>query len=769
MPIRMTGLNSGLDTESIIAALMSAQRTKQTKVENKRTKLEWKKEQWASLNTKIYNFYTNSLSKMRMASTYMTKAATSSNNSKVTAKATTAAATGSYSVVVKHVASAQKVTSGKLKGAVVKDAGGNPVKNEDGSYKTEAATSKTKLKDLAGAGFGDGTQIRIASGDKTVFLEVGEDTTISDFVGKLNDAGLTASFDEKQQRFFISSSKSGADNKFTITSASMDEGYTGTGDGPQKAATKRLKELIGYDSLSAANKNTADKIMAQLQTGTSVDDVIEKLTTLANDSSDKIAKEKATKLYTEVAKADVSKGLNKEVNKALDRDEDHKVTDDELQSFLKDKGYEIDTSKGETLTDIKEKYITDKAEERIKKGEYKDEIEKATSSGVDEDFVTKLATENNITIANPGEYTFADRMTRTLTVNAEIDEAAKNYAEQMKGFMADKEGTDNDGKPITIVGGDGKALAALGLSKVTGGAKAEGAPDDPDNPDAESSKTGMAVIAAADTEIEYNGATLTSDTTNITVAGLELNILSETKDETVNISVTNDSSGVYDTIKEFVSEYNALLKEMNTFYNAGSASDYEVLSDEEKDAMSESEVEKWEGKIKDSLLRRDSTLGAIVSSFKNKMMGTYTSSDGRRFALSSIGISTSKDYKEGGLLHILGDEDDSEYADKKNTLKSMLDEDPDAVIGVLTSLTDSLYADLQKKMSATKMSSALTFYNDKEMSSQLSDYKDEISKWQSRLDEMEDKYYKQFSAMETALANLQSQQNSLASMLGGGN
>ncbi len=50
-------------------------------------------------------------------------------------------------------------------------------------------------------------------------------------------------------------------------------------------------------------------------------------------------------------------------------------------------------------------------------------------------------------------------------------------------------------------------------------------------------------------------------------------------------------------------------------------------------------------------------------------------------------------------------------------------------------------------MSANKkMSSALTFYNDKEMSSQLSDYKDEISKWQSRLDEMEDKYYKQFSA-----------------------
>ena len=305
------------------------------------------------------------------------------------------------------------------------------------------------------------------------------------------------------------------------------------------------------------------------------------------------------------------------------------------------------------------------------------------------------------------------------------------------------------------------ALKALGLSKIDGEAVNEGG---------NGNTVGMVVISAEDTRIKYNGATLTSDTTNITIAGVELNVLGVTNPgETVNISVTNDTSGVYDTIKEFVSEYNAILKEMNTFYNAGSAKDYDVLSDEEKDAMSDSEVEKWEGKIKDSLLRRDSTLGAIISSFKNNMMGVYTTADGNRYALSSIGISTSKDYKEGGLLHIRGDEDDPEYADSDNVLRKMLDENPDAVIGVFTSLADTLYSDLQKKMSATTMSSAMTFYNDKEMSSQLSDYKDEISKWQSRLDEMEDKYYKQFSAMETALANIQSQQNSLASMLGGGN
>lgn len=747
MPIRMTGLNSGLDTESIIAALMSAQRTKQTKVENKKTKLEWKKEQWASLNTKIYNFYTNSLSKMRMKSTYMTKAATSSNTSKVTAKASTAAATGSYSVKVNKVASAQKVTSGKLGQVAVKDDNGQSVLNTNGSQKYENVTTSTKLKDIMGEEF-VGTQIKVDAGDKKVFLEVDDKATVSSFVSKLNDAGLNASFDEQQQRFFISSTKSGKDSKFTITS-----GLMGT---EQKDATKDLKELIGYDSLSSASKATTDNIMAGLQTDKSVDDVIERLTTLANDYSDKRVRDIATKLYTAEAKDKVTQDFDNEVKKSLGKEDDasYNVKLEDKIKYLEDKGYKLDKTNGKTedaaYKEAFDKYVNKEVGKLIKEEDYKNKIEDAVSNGIKPEEVDRLNTflsDDEKIKAKDKEYIKSNRMDRTIATNVAIDDAAKKYYTAMKDFDSDD--------------GEGSALEKLHLDRVA----------DVGSEDIPASKPeDMAVIAAADTEIEYNGAILTSDTTNITVAGIELNVLSTTSlGETVNISVTNDTSGVYDTIKEFISEYNAILKEMNTLYNAGSAKDYDVLSDEEKDAMSESEVEKWESKIKDSLLRRDTTLGGIVSSFKNKMMSTYTTSDGRRFALSSIGISTSQDYKEGGLLHILGDEDDAEYADKTNRLKKMLDEEPDTVIGVLTSLTESLYTDLQKKMSATKMSSALTFYNDKEMSSQLSDYKDEISKWQSKLDEMEDKYYKQFSAMETALSNLQSQQNSLASMLGGGN
>jgi len=147
MGIRLSGLNSGMDTDSIVQALMSAQNYKKTKITAKQTKLEWKKELWSELNTKIYNFYTNTLGKMRLQGTFKTKAATSSDNSKVTATATSAAAEGTYKVKVNSLASAQYVTSGKLSGAKERDKDGNLTGNN-----TKVSAS-TKLIDFNYATF----------------------------------------------------------------------------------------------------------------------------------------------------------------------------------------------------------------------------------------------------------------------------------------------------------------------------------------------------------------------------------------------------------------------------------------------------------------------------------------------------------------------------------------------------------------------------------------------------------------------------------------
>lgn len=727
MPIRMTGLNSGLNTESIVAALMSAQRTKMTKVENKKTKLEWKKDIWSSLNTKIYDFYTKSLSKMRLKSNYMTKAASSSNTTKVVAKASTKAATGTYTVKVNKLASTQYVSSGKLNKVKVDDGNGNQVDAD--------ATSKTKLKDLKDTSgnptFTNGTQIKIENGanGQTVYLDVNEETTIQDFLDKCTSVGLTATFDEKQQRLFLSSEKSGEGNAFKITSSELSSN--------QQLASNDLKTLVGYKGLSSADKSTVDSLLAGLQNGTvTVADATQKLQEIGKAGVESDAEKKANRFYYDVANKAAGDALSAAAAAAGQSEAD----------YLKANGYSnLDVTDSAAVAGAKASYIDNKTTELLGTQQYKDDIAAAIQNGISSaDVQNKLPGTSS---TDEFLYTFDDITTRTTNITNGIATATQNYYTEMHDNASDANAS-------------GSALASLGLTNFDGTTEIK-------ENDAANNGTGMVVIAAKDTEVEYNGATLTSNTTNISVSGLELEILGTTEGETVNITVTNDVSGIYDTIKDFLSEYNALLKEMNSYYNADSAKGYDVLSDDEKEAMKDSEVEKWEDKIKDSLLRRDSTLNSIISSFRNKMMGTFTASNGKTYSLSSIGISTSGDYAEGGLLHIRGDEDDAEYADEKNVLKQLLEEDPDAVTDVFTHLTESLYTDLQKKMSRTPLSSALTFYNDKEMNSQLSDYKTRISKLEAKFNEMEDRYYKQFTAMEKAMANMQSQQNSLASYLGG--
>lgn len=727
MPIRMTGLNSGLNTESIVAALMSAQRTKMTKVENKKTKLEWKKDIWSSLNTKIYDFYTKSLSKMRLKSNYMTKAASSSNTTKVVAKASTKAATGTYTVKVNKLASTQYVSSGKLNKVKVDDGNGNQVDAD--------ATSKTKLKDLKDTSgnptFTNGTQIKIENGanGQTVYLDVNEETTIQDFLDKCTSVGLTATFDEKQQRLFLSSEKSGEGNAFKITSSELSSN--------QQQASNDLKTLVGYKGLSSADKSTVDSLLAGLQNGTvTVADATQKLQEIGKAGVESDAEKKANRFYYDVANKAAGDALSAAAADAGQSEAD----------YLKANGYSnLDVTDSAAVAGAKASYIDNKTTELLGTQQYKDDIAAAIQNGISStDVQNKLPGTPS---TDEFLYTFDDITTRTNNITNRIATATQNYYKEMHDNASDANAS-------------GSALASLGLTNFDGTTEIK-------ENDAANNGTGMVVIAAKDTEVEYNGATLTSNTTNISVSGLELEILGTTEGETVNITVTNDVSGIYDTIKDFLSEYNALLKEMNSYYNADSAKGYDVLSDDEKEAMKDSEVEKWEDKIKDSLLRRDSTLNSIISSFRNKMMGTFTASNGKTYSLSSIGISTSGDYAEGGLLHIRGDEDDAEYADEKNVLKQLLEEDPDAVTDVFTHLTESLYTDLQNKMSRTPLSSALTFYNDKEMNSQLSDYKTRISKLEAKFNEMEDRYYKQFTAMEKAMANMQSQQNSLASYLGG--
>lgn len=120
-------------------------------------------------------------------------------------------------------------------------------------------------------------------------------------------------------------------------------------------------------------------------------------------------------------------------------------------------------------------------------------------------------------------------------------------------------------------------------------------------------------IDGQDSIIYFNGAEYTSSGNAYEINGLTIEALAETNGQEVSITTKLDTEGIYNQIKDFLKEYNELINEMTKLYNADSAKGYEPLTSDEKDAMTDTQVEEWEKKIKDALLRRDNTLDGIMS------------------------------------------------------------------------------------------------------------------------------------------------------------
>lgn len=270
-----------------------------------------------------------------------------------------------------------------------------------------------------------------------------------------------------------------------------------------------------------------------------------------------------------------------------------------------------------------------------------------------------------------------------------------------------------------------------------------------------------------DCEIKLNGVLFTNSTNTITVNGLSITAMAETgvnDSDAITISTDTDSQAIYDKIKNFLTEYNNVINEMSSLYNAKSAKGYEPLTDDEKNEMSDKEVEAWEKKIKDSLLRHDGTLNSLMTMMKTAMAKTFTI-DGKNYSLSSFGISTlgysSAAENEKGAFHIDGDADDENTSGKTDKLMAAINSNPDTVVDFMKQLTKNLYDEIGKKMASSTLSSAYTIYNDKQMTKQNEKYTKLIAEWEKKITAKEDYYYNKFSKMESALATLNSTQSSL--------
>ena len=249
--------------------------------------------------------------------------------------------------------------------------------------------------------------------------------------------------------------------------------------------------------------------------------------------------------------------------------------------------------------------------------------------------------------------------------------------------------------------------------------------------------------------------------------------LNETKDgEQITVTTEQDTDGIYDMVKNFLKEYNAIINEMDKLYNADSAKGYEPLTTEEKDALSDTEIEEYEKKIKDALLRRDENLSSVSSALK-AVMSAGIEVNGKTMYLHNFGIETLGYFEaadnERNAYHIAGDSDDASTAGKADVLKGMIANDPETVVSFFTKLSQNLYdkmTDMSKSVDGYR--SFGTFYDDKKMKSDYDSYTSKIKEQEQKLNDYEDKWYKKFAAMETAMAKMQSSANAVTSLLGGG-
>ncbi|WP_026517162.1 flagellar filament capping protein FliD [Butyrivibrio sp. MC2021] len=274
--------------------------------------------------------------------------------------------------------------------------------------------------------------------------------------------------------------------------------------------------------------------------------------------------------------------------------------------------------------------------------------------------------------------------------------------------------------------------------------------------------------------ITLNGEKYESDSNTFQINGLTITANEEAQN--ITLTTKQDTSGIYDNIKKLVKEYNDIMKEFSTLYNADKATKYKMLTDDEKDAMSDKEVEEWENKIKSGLLSGDDTIGTIRTALRDIVASSFevTLKDGtkQKYSLASLGISTgsyfSTEENDRDLLHIDGDPDDESTSGNTDLLKAAISNDPSMVQDLFTQLSRSMYTKLSDLMKGTQYSSAFTIYEDKLMASQYSAYNTKISDAQSALEAAQDKYYKKFSKMETALSKINSSSGSLSGFFGGG-
>ncbi|GAA0099818.1 flagellar filament capping protein FliD [Paraclostridium bifermentans] len=249
--------------------------------------------------------------------------------------------------------------------------------------------------------------------------------------------------------------------------------------------------------------------------------------------------------------------------------------------------------------------------------------------------------------------------------------------------------------------------------------------------------------------------TLNEESNSFSIDGITYNVHTT---GTCEITSREDVKPVVDNMKKFVEDYNKIMDKVYSLVTEKGNKDYQPLTEAQKKDMSEEEIERWEKKAKEGLLRNDSEMRSFMDKMQNSIFG-----DNMTF-LMECGLTSSEDYTKKGQLSL--DEDKFKKALQNNSQKVY-----DAFAGgndsVLEKMKDTMYdyvgtssSVFAKKAGLEKTSSVVNnFYSE-----QIKRQEDAIKLLQRKMDDRENKLYKQFGQLEASMNKLNSQMNYFAQM-----
>ncbi|MCP1143753.1 flagellar filament capping protein FliD [Lysinibacillus endophyticus] len=245
----------------------------------------------------------------------------------------------------------------------------------------------------------------------------------------------------------------------------------------------------------------------------------------------------------------------------------------------------------------------------------------------------------------------------------------------------------------------------------------------------------------------------------------------------VTMTYSTNVDDIVNRIKEFVTTYNGLITDLYNLTTETKYRDYQPLTNPQKEAMEEKQIELWEKKAKSGILRGDTIIRNGLSSMRSLVYQSNPAVDNVKYnTLYSIGITTSSNYNSGGTLQI-----------DETKLRQALEEDPDAVSKLLSypsgkekdtmvingvtkevdtrGLAQKLRGEMSKIKSKIEERAGRSTMSETQytLGKYLRDVDNSIKTWQDKLADLETRYWKQFTAMETAINKANQQYTSLSS------